>query len=53
MGPSKETPSMDIETAVTERYAAARRDPRETKGRDHGVTTDPAGPCCGGDEPCC
>lgn len=32
---------------------SARRSPRETKGLDYRVTTDAAGPCCGGDAPCC
>jgi len=32
---------------------STQRDPRQTKGRDYRATSDPAGPCCGGDEPCC
>lgn len=31
----------------------ARRDPRETKGAQYSVTTEPDGPSCGSDGPCC
>ena len=32
---------------------AVRRQSRESKGLDYGVTTEPDGPCCGSDEKCC
>ncbi len=31
----------------------ARRHPRETKGHDYSITTEPAGGCCATDGPCC
>lgn len=46
MVPHEEAASFDCRRS-------ARRDPRETKGRDYDVTTAPDGPCCGSDEPCC
>ena len=32
---------------------ALTRDPRQTKGADYVLTTEPAGPVCSGDEGCC
>jgi SAM-dependent methyltransferase len=41
------------EAKVFDCRRAARRDPRETKGQDYAVTTEPNGPCCGPEGSCC